>query len=78
MLKLDNVGVNVITTLKGHSGSICALFWDSSSRQLFSGSYDQSVVAWDIGGRKGTAYELQGHRLAVRKSLKYSRRKSYK
>lgn len=62
MLKLDDVGIKVITTLKGHSGSIRALTWDSKSRQLFSGSFDQSVIAWDIGGQKGTAYELQGHR----------------
>lgn len=62
MLKLDNIGIKVITTLKGHSGSIRTLTWDNKSRQLFSGSFDQSVVAWDIGGQKGTAYELQGHR----------------
>lgn len=62
MLKLDNIGIKVITTLKGHSGSIRTLTWDISSRQLFSGSFDQSVVAWDIGGRQGTAYELQGHK----------------
>ncbi|XKL68203.1 hypothetical protein PGB90_003694 [Kerria lacca] len=65
MLKLDNIGIKVITTLKGHSGSIRTLTWDSNSRQLFSGSFDQSVVAWDIGGQKGTAYELQGHRNKV-------------
>lgn len=64
MLKLDNIGIKVITTLKGHSGSIRSLTWDSNSRQLFSGSFDTTVVAWDIGGQQGTAYELQGHRCA--------------
>ena len=29
---------------------------------LFTGSYDSSVFVWDIGGRKGTVYELNGHR----------------
>ena len=29
---------------------------------LLTGSYDSSVFVWDIGGRKGTVYELNGHR----------------
>ena len=32
---------------------------------LFSGSYDSSVFIWDIGGRKGTVFELNGHRNKV-------------
>lgn len=61
MLKLDNNGASVITTLKGHSGSVRTLAWDPEKQMLFSGSYDQSVIVWDIGGQQGTAYELQGH-----------------
>lgn len=61
MLKLDNSGPTVITTLKGHSGSVRTLSWDSERQMLFSGSFDQIVIVWDIGGRQGTAYELQGH-----------------
>ena len=29
------------------------------------GSYDNTVFVWDIGGRKGTVYELHGHRQKV-------------
>lgn len=61
MLKLDNSGPTVITSLKGHSGSVRTLAWDSERQMLFSGSFDQTVIVWDIGGRQGTAYELQGH-----------------
>ncbi|XP_012284776.1 WD repeat and FYVE domain-containing protein 2 [Orussus abietinus] len=61
MLKLTATGVTLITTLKTHTGSIRALAWDSEKQLLFSGSFDQSIVVWDIGGRQGTAYELQGH-----------------
>lgn len=61
MLKLDNNGARVITSLKGHSGSIRTLTWDALHQRLYSGSFDQSVIVWDIGGQQGTAYELQGH-----------------
>lgn len=62
MLKLSENGVQEITKLKGHSGSIRALEWDPGEQRLFSGSFDQVVIVWDIGGQQGTAYELQGHR----------------
>ncbi|CAH0380526.1 unnamed protein product [Bemisia tabaci] len=65
MLLLKNDGSQIITQLKGHSGSIRTLAWDSAKKLLFSGSFDQSVVVWDIGGGQGTAYELQGHRNKV-------------
>ncbi|XP_035692990.1 WD repeat and FYVE domain-containing protein 2-like [Branchiostoma floridae] len=62
VLKLEgNGGVTQVTTLKGHSGSIRCLEWDPESRLLFSGSFDQSIIVWDIGGQQGTAFELQGH-----------------
>ncbi|XP_011505863.1 PREDICTED: WD repeat and FYVE domain-containing protein 2 [Ceratosolen solmsi marchali] len=61
MLKLDNNGCTFVTTLKTHTGSIRSLAWDSDKQLLFSGSFDQSIIVWDIGGRQGTAYELQGH-----------------
>ncbi|KAG5282819.1 hypothetical protein AALO_G00034960 [Alosa alosa] len=41
--------------------SVTALCWDAMQRVLFSGSSDHSIIMWDIGGRKGTAIELQGH-----------------
>lgn len=61
MLKLDTNGVTLITTLKAHTGSIHTLAWDCEKQLLFSGSFDQNIIVWDIGGRQGTAYELQGH-----------------
>lgn len=42
-------------------GSIRALRWVAGPQLLFSGSFDQSVIVWDVGGRRGTVYELQGH-----------------
>lgn len=62
MLKLDHSGAALVTTLKGHTGSIRALSWAPTPQLLFSGSFDQTVIVWDIGGRQGTAYELQGHK----------------
>ncbi|EEB17356.1 WD repeat and FYVE domain-containing protein, putative [Pediculus humanus corporis] len=74
MLKLDVKGCQMITTLKRHSGSIRTLEWNSEQQLLFSGSFDHSIVVWDIGGQKGTAYELQGHQNKVT-ALKYSSEK---
>ncbi|XP_060517053.1 WD repeat and FYVE domain-containing protein 2 [Cylas formicarius] len=71
MLKLDNNGLTVITTLKGHSGSIRSLAWESDRQRLYSASFDHSVIVWDIGGRQGHAYELQGHHNKV-SALHYS------
>ncbi|KAF5303192.1 hypothetical protein FQA39_LY10105 [Lamprigera yunnana] len=61
MLELTNSGANFVTTLKGHSGSVRTLAWDFDRQMLFSGSFDQTVIVWDIGGQQGNAYELQGH-----------------
>uniref|UniRef100_T1J4T5 FYVE-type domain-containing protein n=1 Tax=Strigamia maritima TaxID=126957 RepID=T1J4T5_STRMM len=61
MLKVGDDGCQVITTLKGHNGSIRTLAWDPERRLLFSGSFDQSIIVWDIGSQQGTAFELQGH-----------------
>ncbi|UYV79634.1 WDFY2 [Cordylochernes scorpioides] len=62
MLKLEDATYKSVTNFKGHSGSIQCLTWDPERKLLFSGSFDQIIVVWDIGGQKGTAYELQGHR----------------
>lgn len=56
------VGVHQITVFKGHSGPVRSLSWDASHQFLFSGSEDKGIIAWDIGGQQGTAYELQGHK----------------
>ena len=55
--------------MQGHSGSIRCLAWDGAKNWLYSGSYDSSVFVWDIGGRRGTVYELHGHRSKVRLGL---------
>ncbi|XP_021785330.2 WD repeat and FYVE domain-containing protein 2 isoform X4 [Papio anubis] len=52
---------NKMTSVKNYQGGVTALCWDPVQRVLFSGSSDHSVIMWDIGGRKGTAIELQGH-----------------
>ena len=41
------------------------LAWNGERAWLFSGSFDSAVFIWDIGGRKGTVYELHGHRNKV-------------
>lgn len=65
MLKLGPTGASLVTILKGHTGSVRTIFWADGPQLLFSGSYDHSVIVWDIGGRRGTAYELQGHQNKV-------------
>ena len=62
MLKLSCDSFQHVTSFKGHSESVRCLAWDSNKSVLFSGSFDQTIIAWDIGGQKGTAYELQGHK----------------
>uniref|UniRef100_A0A8D3BG56 WD repeat and FYVE domain containing 1 n=1 Tax=Scophthalmus maximus TaxID=52904 RepID=A0A8D3BG56_SCOMX len=61
LLKLEKQTYSTVTTLKGHEGSIGALWWDPVQRLLFSGASDHSVIMWDIGGRKGRTLLLQGH-----------------
>jgi len=49
------------TTFKGHSGSIRCLKWVEGPELLFSGASDNAVIVWDVGGKRGTIYELLGH-----------------
>jgi len=44
------------------TGSVGCLAWDADRKLLFSGSFDQAIIVWDIGGKQGTAFELQGHK----------------
>lgn len=62
VLRINDTGHQLVTTIKGHSGSIRSLAWDAKRQQLFSGGFDQNVVVWDIGGKEGVAYELQAHK----------------
>nr|NP_001071921.1 zinc finger protein [Ciona intestinalis]BAE93316.1 zinc finger protein [Ciona intestinalis] len=61
VLKINKNESQLITQLKGHSGSIACLCWDPTHQILYSGSSDKSIIMWDIGSNKGTAIELQGH-----------------
>jgi len=62
MLKLENQQYKFITTFSGHLSVVRSLYWSSAKELLFSGSGDKTIICWDIGGKKGTAYELNGHR----------------
>ncbi|XP_022668618.1 WD repeat and FYVE domain-containing protein 2-like isoform X1 [Varroa jacobsoni] len=72
MLKLTETSYQPVTTLKGHSGSVQSLLWDERRRLLISGGFDQIIIVWDIGGGKGTAYELSGHRARITGLALYS------
>lgn len=72
MLKLQQSGASLVTVLKGHTASVRSLFWSDGPQLLFSGSADNSVIVWDLGGRRGTTYELQGHQNKV-SALNYSK-----
>lgn len=48
-----------------------ALSWDSQRQWLFSGSYDNLIIVWDIGGKRGTAYELKCLTLNKSSYLRY-------
>ncbi|XP_025191256.1 WD repeat and FYVE domain-containing protein 2 [Melanaphis sacchari] len=61
MLNIKADGLQVVTTLTGHTACIEMLIWDSSTRRLFSAGHDRLIIIWDIGGGHGTAYELHGH-----------------
>ncbi|KAH9416129.1 WD repeat and FYVE domain-containing protein 2 [Dermatophagoides pteronyssinus] len=65
MIKLENDSYKPVTTLKGHSAPVRCLTWDCVNQLLFSGGSDKVIICWDIGGKKGTAYELQGHKNSV-------------
>lgn len=62
MLKVEASNISLVTCLSAHTGSIRTLAWDTEKQLLFSGSFDQNIRVWDIGGREGVAYELHGHR----------------
>lgn len=47
------------------SAGIRCLRWVEGPQLLFSGACDQSVIVWDVGGKRGTIYELQGHKYNI-------------
>ncbi|KAK7938470.1 hypothetical protein WMY93_001796 [Mugilogobius chulae] len=60
ILKLEQDSCSLVTTFKGHTGNVTALAGILLRECVFRSS-DHSIIMWDIGGRKGTAIELQGH-----------------
>lgn len=65
VLRLSSNSAELVTKLSGHSGSVRALAWDADSSKLFSASNDALVICWDIGGQKGEALHLHGHKSRV-------------
>lgn len=61
ILQIDKNDCKPINSLKGHSGAVNSLHWDGIQQILYSASSDKSIIMWDIGSKKGTAFELQGH-----------------
>ncbi|VDL58368.1 unnamed protein product [Hymenolepis diminuta] len=55
----DFSSYELIRQLHGHTKSVTSMCWDAVTSRLISSSADNSVILWDIGGGKGTAYELQ-------------------
>lgn len=61
-LKLTDNKCEYKSTLTGHSTNITCLSWDPKRQFLFSSSYDKEIICWDVGGQKGTTYDLEGHK----------------
>ncbi|MCP9263840.1 WD repeat and FYVE domain-containing protein 2 [Dirofilaria immitis] len=59
LLRLNGSEINVVTTLSAHTNTITSLAWDSERQLLFSAGADHLVIMWDIGGKKGQAFELK-------------------
>uniref|UniRef100_A0A1I8AAP6 FYVE-type domain-containing protein n=1 Tax=Steinernema glaseri TaxID=37863 RepID=A0A1I8AAP6_9BILA len=74
VLRMMDNSIQLVKRLSAHTGSITSLAWDFSRQMLFSGSSDQLVIMWDLGGKKGQAYELNGHDSKVM-SLQYAQEK---
>lgn len=61
-LKLTDAGCEFKATLNGHESTVTSLSWDYKKKFLYSGSFDKTIICWDIGGQKGTTYDLEGHK----------------
>lgn len=61
LLRLSGSEAQFVSKLSAHTASVTSLAWDSSRQLLFSGASDHLVIMWDIGGKKGQAFELNAH-----------------
>lgn len=55
----------ILNIFLSFAAGIRCLRWVEGPQLLFSGACDQSVIVWDVGGKRGTIYELQGHKYAL-------------
>ncbi|XGW10453.1 hypothetical protein V3C99_012164 [Haemonchus contortus] len=61
VLRLSGDSAQMVSKLSAHTGPISSLAWNRVREILYSGSHDSLVIMWDIGGKRGEAYELNGH-----------------
>merc|ERR1719201_603500 len=52
VLKIRDGKLSKVSILEGHSGSVRSLLWVPQRHHLFSGSFDKTIIKWDIGGGK--------------------------
>ncbi|VDN26544.1 unnamed protein product [Gongylonema pulchrum] len=65
ILRLNGPEATVVSTLSAHTKSITSLAWDMDRQLLYSAATDHLVIMWDIGGKKGQAFELNSHNSSV-------------
>ncbi|RCN49397.1 FYVE zinc finger [Ancylostoma caninum] len=61
VLRLSGDSAQMVSKLSAHTGPVSSLAWNRMKEILYSGSHDNLVIMWDIGGKRGEAYELNGH-----------------
>ncbi|VDN04595.1 unnamed protein product [Thelazia callipaeda] len=61
LLRLNDSEASLVTKISAHTNAVTSLAWDSERQLLFSGASDHLVIMWDIGGKKGQAFELNAH-----------------
>ncbi|CAD6195789.1 unnamed protein product [Caenorhabditis auriculariae] len=65
VLRLSGNNATLVSKLSAHTAPVASLAWDRVKEVLYSGSHDNLVIMWDIGGARGEAYELNGHETKV-------------
>ncbi|EPB73893.1 FYVE zinc finger [Ancylostoma ceylanicum] len=59
VLRLSGDSAQMVSKLSAHTGPVSSLAWNRMKEILYSGSHDNLVIMWDIGGKRGEAYELK-------------------